>query len=151
MTSLLRPGIIIDIRCLKRLIRTPNVCKARVSTSCLRFDKNFDEKVEKQTLSRLKEKEPFINYAKQSENLKHFANTEALVVVKKEEEYTLPHPIWSKSEAEEVEVTHRKPKGFTDNLAYLTVSAMRLGFDIFSGYKVQLRLGTLDERAVLTR
>merc|ERR1712113_870201 len=28
---------------------------------------------------------------------------------------------------------------------------MRLAFDIFSGYKLQLRLGTLDERAVLIR
>jgi hypothetical protein len=145
MSYLLRQSLA-DTSCLRSLI------KARLSTSCLAYsDTSFDSKVENKTLNRLKEPEPFINYAKQSENLKHFANAEALVVIKKEEEYTLPHPIWSKEEAEEVEVTHRKPEGFTDNLAYLTVSAMRLGFDIFSGYKLQLRLGTLDERAVLIR
>ena len=131
--------------CLRSLMR------ARLSTSCFKYsDSSFDAKVENKTINRLKEPEPFKNYAKHSENLKHFANG-ALVVVKKEEEYTLPHPIWSKEEAEEVEVTHRKPEGFTDNLAYITVSGMRLGFDIFSGYKLQLRLGTLDERAVLIR
>ena len=145
MSYLLRSSIG-DTCCLRSLI------KARLSTSCLKYsDNSFDTKVENKTLNRLKEPEPFVNYAKQSENLKHFANAGALVAVKKEEEYTLPHPIWSKEEAEEVEVTHRKPEGFTDNLAYITVSAMRLGFDIFSGYKLQLRLGTLDERAVLIR
>ena len=152
MTYFLRPALLFDNSCLKSIIRSQVLFKARVSTSSLNYNqKTFDEQIEKQTLNRLKEQEPFINYAKQCENLKHFANNGELVVVKKEEDYTLPHPIWSKYEAEEVEVTHRKPKGFTDNLAYLTVSAMRLGFDIFSGYKVQLRLGTLDERAVLTR
>jgi hypothetical protein len=126
-----------------------SLIKARLSTSCLKYSDSFDTKVENKTINRLKEPEPFVNYAKQSENLKHFAN--GALVVKKEEEYTLPHPIWSKEEAEDVEVTHRKPEGITDNLAYITVSAMRLGFDIFSGYKLQLRLGTLDERAVLIR
>jgi len=126
--------------------------QARLSTSCLRYsDTSFDSKVEHKTINRLKEPEPYKNYAKQSETLKHFANTGSLVVVKKEEDYTLPHPIWSREEAEGVEVTHRKPSGVTDHLAYFTVSAMRLGFDIFSGYKLQLRLGTLDERAVLIR
>ena len=144
MSYLLRSSLA-DTGCLRTFI------KARLSTSCLKYSSNsFDTKVENKTINRLKEPEPFVNYAKQSENLKHFANAGALVV-KKEEEYTLPHPIWSKEEAEEVEVTHRKPEGFTDNLAYITVSAMRLGFDIFSGYKLQLRLGTLDERAVLIR
>eukprot|EP00091_Calanus_sinicus_P014820 TRINITY_DN32508_c0_g1_i2.p1 TRINITY_DN32508_c0_g1~~TRINITY_DN32508_c0_g1_i2.p1 ORF type:complete len:236 (-),score=48.42 TRINITY_DN32508_c0_g1_i2:158-865(-) len=144
MSYLLRPSLA-DAGCIRSLI------KARLSTSCITYsDNKFDSRVENQTVNRLKEPAPFVNYAKQSENLKHFANG-ALVVVKKEEEYTLPHPIWSKEEAEEVEVTHRKPEGITDNLAYFTVSAMRLGFDIFSGYKLQLRLGTLDERAVLIR
>ena len=129
-----------------------SIMRARLSTSSFKYsDSSFDAKVENNTRNRLKEPEPFKNYAKHSENLKHFANVGELVVAKKEEEYTLPHPIWSKEEAEGVEVTHRKPQGFTDNLAYLTVSGMRLGFDIFSGYKLQLRLGTLDERAVLIR
>ena len=32
-----------------------------------------------------------------------------------------------------------------------SVATMRVLFDIFSGYKLQLALGTLDERSVLTR
>ena len=67
------------------------------------------------------------------------------------EDYTMPHPIWSKQESEGVEVTHRKPKGFVDYAAYGTVSVMRFGFDVMSGYKGQKKLDTLDEKAVLTR
>ena len=132
--------------CFRPLIR------ARLTTSCLKYsDNSFDSKVENKTLNRLREPEPFKNYAKQSENLKHFADTEALAAAENDNEYTLPHPIWSKEEAQGVEVTHREPKGFTDKLAYLTVSGMRFGFDTFSGYKMQLKMGTLDEKAVLTR
>ena len=38
-------------------------------------------------------------------------------------------------------------------LSYIicSVATMRVLFDIFSGYKLQLALGTLDERSVLTR
>jgi len=111
----------------------------------------FNEKVEKKTINRLSEQEPFKNYAKQSEKLKHFAGPTELVKVEEEKDYTFPHPIWSPQEAEEVEITHRKPEGALDHLAYLTVSALRLSFDIFSGYKVKVWLDTLDEKAVLTR
>ena len=97
--------------CFRPLIR------ARLTTSCLKYSgDSFDSKVEKKTLNRLKESEPFKNYAKQSENLKHFADTEALAAVENDNEYSLPHPIWSKKEAQGVEVTHREPKGFTDKL-----------------------------------
>jgi len=126
--------------------------RARLSTCCV--TRSAETRPQNSRVNRLREPEPYVNYAKQSETLKHFANTSgsSLVVLKKDEEpYTLPHPIWSKEEAEGVEVTHRKPKGVTDHLAYLTVSTMRLAFDIFSGYKLQLKLGTLDERAVLIR
>ena len=50
-----------------------------------------------------------------------------------------------------MKVTHRTPSGVTDHLAYLSVNAVRLAFDILSGYKIQRRIGTLDEKAVLTR
>ena len=50
-----------------------------------------------------------------------------------------------------VEVTHRKPKGFVDYAAYGTVSVMRFGFDVMSGYKGPKKLDTSDEKAVLTR
>ena len=70
---------------------------------------------------------------------------------RKDNAYTLPHPIWSREETENVKVTHRTPSGVTDHLAYLSVNAVRLAFDILSGYKIQRRIGTLDEKAVLTR
>lgn len=70
---------------------------------------------------------------------------------KNEDDYNLPHPIWSKHEAEDVKVTHLKPKGVTDHLAYYCVQIMRKSFDIFSGYTIKSRLKTLDERDMLRR
>ena len=65
--------------------------------------------------------------------------------------YTLPHPIWTKEETNNVQINHRKPKGLTDWAAYGSVSLMRFSFDLLSGYKVQKQMDTLDEKAVLTR
>jgi len=123
--------------------------------------KDLDEKVEGKILSRLMEEpalkttleEPALKRFK--ENLEHFkVNQSAAVTVVEEkphEEYTLPHPIWSQHEVEIVEVTHRQPEGIADHMAYACVATMRSAFDLFSGYKLQLKLGTLDERSVLTR
>jgi len=68
-----------------------------------------------------------------------------------ENEYTLPHPIWSEKEAEQVVVTHQKPKGFWDHLAYYAVSSARFGFDLLSGYFYKRRYGMLTERDALAR
>jgi len=100
------------------------VKSARLSTTCI---------------TRSSEMANMVNYIKQSENKR------------KDDTYTLPHPIWSKEEVESVKVTHRTPSGVTDHLAYLSVNTVRLAFDILSGYKVQRKIGTLDEKAVLTR
>jgi len=70
---------------------------------------------------------------------------------KNQDEFTLPHPIWSGEEADSVKITHRKPKGFVDHLAYYTVMTMRTSFDIASGYTIGKKMGTLDERSVLIR
>ena len=67
-------------------------------------------------------------------------------------DYTLPHPIWSKKETEDVTPNHRlklihltrlfafvyirKPKGLVDWTAYTGVSTLRLVFDLLSGYKL---------------
>jgi len=83
----------------------------------------------------------------------HFA-AKTLVPVTQEqkvEDYVLPHPIWTEEEVESVHVTHRKPKGVTDRLAYGSVWMMRTVFDLLSGYKVQKMTGVMDERAVLVR
>ena len=67
------------------------------------------------------------------------------------DEFTLPHPIWSVEEVDSVHVTHRKPEGFVDHLAYYCVMAMRTTFDLASGYTIGTHLKTLDERSVLIR
>ena len=121
-------------------------------TSGIKFKIEVEESNKNQVVNRLKEEEPFKSYAKHSENLKHFASTDELVIIEKDgKEYTLAHPIWSPEEVEGVEVTHRKPKDFTDGMAYNIVNGLRLSFDLLSGYSLKIRLDTLDEKAVLNR
>jgi len=67
------------------------------------------------------------------------------------DDYVLPHPCWSKEEAENVTITHRNPKGPVDWMAYGTVTGMRKGFDLVSGYTIKSYLKTLDERDMLRR
>ena len=110
-----------------------------------------DVKVNDEETNRLEKDEPFKNFVENSEDLKHFTRSTSPETVTTSEDYTMPHPIWSEQESEGVVVTHRKPKGFVDYTAYGTVSAMRFGFDVMSGYKSQKKLDTLDEKAVLTR
>lgn len=61
--------------------------------------------------------------------------------------YTLPHPVWSKEELEAVAVKHVPPQGFVEHLAYYLMKCLKVGFDVASGFK----FGTHDERAWLTR
>ena len=68
-----------------------------------------------------------------------------------EKDYLLPHPIWSKAEVDEVEISHREPKGFTDRCAYGAVMLLRTSFDFASGYTIGKQMKTLDERSVLIR
>ena len=110
-----------------------------------------DGKVNDEDTNRLEKDEPFKNFVENSEDLKHFARSTSPETVTASEDYTMPHPIWTKQESEGVEITHRKPQGFVDYAAYGTVSVMRFGFDVMSGYKGQKKLDTLDEKAVLTR
>ena len=66
-------------------------------------------------------------------------------------DYLLPHPIWSEDEVQTVRVKHKEPKGFVDKLAYYTVQVMRKTFDFVSGYTINTKLETLDERSCLIR
>jgi len=86
---------------------------------------------------------------KQKESLDDF--TKSIVEKLKAGDYTLPHPIWSKKETEDVTLNHRNPKGLIDWTAYTGVATLRLVFDLLSGYKLQKKMDTLDERAVLSR
>jgi len=67
------------------------------------------------------------------------------------QDYLLPHPIWSEEEVETVRIKHKEPKSFVDKLAYYTVQFMRKTFDFASGYTINTRLETLDERSCLIR
>jgi len=57
------------------------------------------------------------------------------------EDYVLPHNIWTKEQLESVEITHKKPERVPDYLAYLTVSLMRFGWDLSTGYLLGRKLG----------
>jgi len=48
--------------------------------------------------------------------------------------YAMPHPIWSQDEVHSIEITHKKPKGIIDNMAYSTVRLLRGSYDLISGY-----------------
>lgn len=65
--------------------------------------------------------------------------------------YTLPHPIWTKEEVDNIEITHVPPGTYVDKLAYISVQSLRFLFDIFSGYTWGKIWGTLDEKKWLTR
>ncbi|XP_070175216.1 uncharacterized protein [Littorina saxatilis] len=56
-----------------------------------------------------------------------------------EENYTLPHPIWSEDQLHDVKITHTPPECFVDKLALFSVKMLRGGFDILSGFKVGQR------------
>jgi len=111
---------------------------------------NEDEKFEKYKEKSLKdpmhfqEKERITADDKTAAKL-HEASTE------NKNDYVLPHPCWSREEAENVVITHRKPKGVTDWLAYGSVQTLRKGFDLASGYTIKSYLKTLDERDMLRR
>jgi hypothetical protein len=65
--------------------------------------------------------------------------------------YMLPHPIWSREELEKIEITHLEPKTKVDKAAYYSVKTLRVLFDVFSGYKLGMITGTLDENKWLRR
>ena len=61
--------------------------------------------------------------AKSSDTAPHFTqNLEKTgnVPSQNEEDYALPHPIWSREQSESVEIVHRKPEGFTDHMVSLS-------------------------------
>ncbi|XP_055347198.1 alternative oxidase, mitochondrial-like [Paramacrobiotus metropolitanus] len=62
-------------------------------------------------------------------------------------EETLPHPIWTAQQLEDVRIAHKKPSGVVDWMAYLSVHMCRFGFDLLSGYT----FGTLNEKNWLRR
>merc|ERR1712137_980407 len=58
-----------------------------------------------------------------------------------------PHPIWTKEECDNVEITHLKPKGIAPRLAYSLVWTLRRAFDLGTGYS----LGLKNERTFVLR
>lgn len=46
-----------------------------------------------------------------------------------------PHPVYSKEQMQQIEVTHREARDFSDRVALLAVRFLRWGLDTISGYK----------------
>jgi len=61
--------------------------------------------------------------------------------------YRLAHPIWSIKDAENVEITHHKPEGVRDWVAYGMMKCLRVSFDWLSSYKP----GQMTENLYLRR
>ena len=98
----------------------------------------------------------FIKDAKHFKKVKseQEVKTEGFLVAadtKNQDENTLPHPIWSETEVDSVQITHQKPVTISDKLAYFCVMVLRKSFDMVSGYTVGKYMKTIDERDVLHR
>ena len=78
-------------------------------------------------------------------NVNHFKQTSASTADDAERETqepiigtnSMPHPIWTQDEVQGVEITHKKPKDFTDRFAYFGVRMTRFVFDTVSGYNLR--------------
>ena len=47
---------------------------------------------------------------------------------------SMPHPIWSEEQLENVQITHRPAEGIVDKMALYSVKLMRKSFDLLSGF-----------------
>src|SRR5690349_4960823 len=56
-------------------------------------------------------------------------------IVIDKQSHRMAHPVWCLKDAETVDISHQKPQGFKDWMAYSTMKCLRVGFDTFSGYK----------------
>eukprot|EP00050_Salpingoeca_kvevrii_P016762 m.58490 g.58490 ORF g.58490 m.58490 type:complete len:320 (-) comp7149_c0_seq2:123-1082(-) len=59
----------------------------------------------------------------------------------------MAHQVWSQEEVDGVQITHSPPKDGIERIAYLGVRALRVGFDIGSGYA----FGPINESKLLRR
>lgn len=64
-----------------------------------------------------------------------------------DEQYRMPHPVWSQEDVVNVQITHEKPEKFVDKLAYRSVQVLRGVFDTLSLY----HFVELDENRWLNR
>lgn len=47
----------------------------------------------------------------------------------------MPHPIWKESEVDKITIDHKEPITSGDKFAHFLIQALRVGFDLVSGYK----------------
>eukprot|EP00485_Elphidium_margaritaceum_P011196 CAMPEP_0202703522 /NCGR_PEP_ID=MMETSP1385-20130828/16364_1 /ASSEMBLY_ACC=CAM_ASM_000861 /TAXON_ID=933848 /ORGANISM="Elphidium margaritaceum" /LENGTH=367 /DNA_ID=CAMNT_0049361393 /DNA_START=21 /DNA_END=1124 /DNA_ORIENTATION=- len=59
----------------------------------------------------------------------------------KYENYVMPHPIWTEQELNSIHFTHKPPQRFADYMAYMSVFAMRMCWDLSTGYFTGRTLG----------
>jgi len=50
--------------------------------------------------------------------------------------YNLPHPIWNKNYLSKIEITHRPPSNWMDQLAYWTIKVTKFNLDWMSGWSI---------------
>merc|ERR1712137_1354102 len=63
------------------------------------------------------------------------------------DEWTAKNCIWTQSELDAIEITHKPPANFQDRLAFYMVKTMRIGFDTITGYHIHRSVrGSFDER-----
>lgn len=134
-----------------------------LSTAAIRFQKEFDEKAfEKYKDSATK---PLDHFKKAPGELTEVEKPKIVSVSatqvsnklmddakeKNDQDYLLPHPIWSEKEVKSVEITHRAPEGMSDKAAFYCVMLLRKSFDLASGYTIGNHFKMLDERSILIR
>jgi len=76
-----------------------------------------------------------LNVIKRSFSTNWKPNAPAYKIVSDSQHYRMPHPMWNIQAAETVAVTHHKPQGVKDWLAYYAMKTARVSFDFISGYK----------------
>jgi len=67
------------------------------------------------------------------------------------DEWTAPQPIWTPEELENCPATHRETSSWSDKCALSAIRLIRTSFDLLSGYSIQTRTNSFDEKAVITR
>uniref|UniRef100_UPI00403B38CE Alternative oxidase, mitochondrial n=1 Tax=Trypanosoma brucei brucei TaxID=5702 RepID=UPI00403B38CE len=76
-----------------------------------------------------------------------FLETVPVVPLRVSDESSEDRPTWSLPDIENVAITHKKPNGLVDTLAYRSVRTCRWLFDTFSLY----RFGSITESKVISR
>merc|ERR1719510_1508233 len=128
------------------------LARPSISTSVIKFQEDTFKKYEEASIKEPAHFKKELTLAKKTDEQENKTkNVLTVAEEKNQDEFTLPHPIWSAEEVDSVKITHNEPVGIVDHLAYYHVLALRWSFDLFSGYTIGKEFKTLDKRSVLIR